>query len=69
MNLLNDILDSAQWGNKKIRLANRRFNMMKMIEKTLLIFEIQIETKEMMVSYHYDSKLSKHLYSDKFRVR
>lgn len=47
----------------------RKFNLIHLIEKTIQIFDIQKEKKELHVDYHYESKLPIKIYSDKNRIK
>ncbi|CAD8146573.1 unnamed protein product [Paramecium pentaurelia] len=69
LNLLNDILDSAQVENKKIKLVYRRFNLQKLIQKTISIFDSLKDKKDIIITFNYDSKIPIEVNSDKFRIR
>ncbi|CAD8044371.1 unnamed protein product [Paramecium primaurelia] len=69
LNLINDILDSAQVENKKLKLVYRKFNLEKLIAKTISIFDSLKDKKDIMITFNYDSKLPILVNSDKFRIR
>ncbi|CAK88233.1 unnamed protein product (macronuclear) [Paramecium tetraurelia] len=71
LNLVNDILDSAQLQNKKIRLVFRKFNLKRLIEKTISIFDIQKEKKELKIILNYctNQQINQFVNSDKNRIR
>ncbi|CAD8045614.1 unnamed protein product [Paramecium sonneborni] len=69
LNLINDILDSAQVENKKLKLVYRKFNLEKLIKKTISIFDSLKDKKDIMITFNYDSKLPAWVSSDKFRIR
>ncbi|CAD8137185.1 unnamed protein product [Paramecium octaurelia] len=70
LNLVNDILDSAQIQNNKIRLVFRKFNLKRLIEKTISIFDIQKEKKELKIILNYctNSQINQFVNSDKNRI-
>ncbi|CAD8139211.1 unnamed protein product [Paramecium octaurelia] len=55
LNLVNDILDQAQLQNRKIRLVFKKFNLKKLIDKTISIFDIQKEKKELTIILKYEN--------------
>ncbi|CAD8053299.1 unnamed protein product [Paramecium sonneborni] len=69
LNLVNDILDQAQLQNRKIRLVFKKFNLKKLIEKTISIFDIQKEKKELNIKLNYDDNIPQFVNSDKNRIR
>ncbi|CAD8061250.1 unnamed protein product [Paramecium sonneborni] len=69
LNLVNDILDQAQLQNRKIRLVFKKFNLKKLIEKTISIFDIQQEKKELNIELNYDDNIPQFVNSDKNRIR
>ncbi|CAD8056430.1 unnamed protein product [Paramecium sonneborni] len=72
LNLVNDILDQAQLQNNKIRLVFRKFNLKRLIEKTISIFEIQKEKKELKIILNYctnSQQVNQFVNSDKNRIR
>ena len=69
MNLINDILDAAQVDNKKIKLVLRKFNLAKLIDKTISIFDLLTDKKELTIKCDYNEKLPLRINSDKFRIR
>ncbi|CAD8047893.1 unnamed protein product [Paramecium primaurelia] len=71
LNLVNDILDQAQLQNNKIRLVFRKFNLKRLIEKTISIFDIQKEKKELKIILNYcnNSQVNQFVNSDKNRIR
>ncbi|CAD8047606.1 unnamed protein product [Paramecium sonneborni] len=69
LNLINDILDSAQFENKKLKLVYRKFNLEKLIKKTISIFDSLKDKKDIMITFNYDQKLPVQVSSDKFRIR
>ncbi|CAD8043106.1 unnamed protein product [Paramecium primaurelia] len=69
LNLVNDILDQAQLQNRKIRLVFKKFNLKKLINKTISIFDIQKEKKELTIILKYEDNVPQFLNSDKNRIR
>ncbi|CAD8133081.1 unnamed protein product [Paramecium octaurelia] len=69
LNLVNDILDQAQLQNRKIRLVFKKFNLKKLINKTISIFDIQKEKKELIILLNYDATVPEFINSDKNRIR
>ncbi|KAM3144455.1 hypothetical protein pb186bvf_003324 [Paramecium bursaria] len=69
LNLLNDILDAAQSENNQIRLVFRKFFLKKLIEKTIEIFVLISQKKNIKITYQCDYKIPKYVNSDKNRVR
>jgi hypothetical protein len=55
--------------NTKLRLVYKKFNLDKLIIKTISLFDSIIEKKELNVSYNYDHRLSYKVNSDKLRIR
>ncbi|CAD8139707.1 unnamed protein product [Paramecium pentaurelia] len=69
LNLVNDILDQAQLQNRKIRLVFKKFNLKKLINKTISIFDIQKEKKELTILFNYEVNVPEFINSDKNRIR
>ncbi|CAD8139762.1 unnamed protein product [Paramecium octaurelia] len=69
LNLLNDILDSAQVENNNIKLVYKKFNLQNLIKKTISIFDSLKDKKDIIITFNYDSKLPTAVNSDKFRIR
>ncbi|CAD8134856.1 unnamed protein product [Paramecium octaurelia] len=69
LNLINDILDQAQVENKKLKLVYKKFNLEKLICKTISIFDSLKDKKDINITFNYDSKLPILVNSDKFRIR
>ncbi|CAD8126953.1 unnamed protein product [Paramecium sonneborni] len=69
LNLINDILDAAQIENKSIRIVCRKFNLAKLIDKTISLFDLLKEKKGLNITFNYDPKLPLKINSDKLRIR
>ncbi|CAD8046193.1 unnamed protein product [Paramecium sonneborni] len=69
LNLINDILDAAQIENKSIRIVCRKFNLAKLIDKTISLFDLLKEKKGLNITFNYDPKLPFKINSDKLRIR
>ncbi|CAD8142695.1 unnamed protein product [Paramecium octaurelia] len=69
LNLINDILDAAQIENKTIRIVCRKFNLAKLIDKTISLFDLLKEKKGLNITFNYDPKLPLKINSDKLRIR
>ncbi|CAK78700.1 unnamed protein product (macronuclear) [Paramecium tetraurelia] len=69
LNLINDILDAAQIENKSIRIVCHKFNLPKLIEKTISLFDLLKEKKGLNITFNYDQKLPIKITSDKLRIR
>ncbi|CAD8044052.1 unnamed protein product [Paramecium primaurelia] len=69
LNLINDILDAAQIENKSIRIVCHKFNLPKLIDKTISLFDLLKEKKGLNITFNYDPKLPLKINSDKLRIR
>lgn len=48
---------------------NRKFNLAKLIDKTISLFDLLKEKKGLNITFNYDPKLPFKINSDKLRIR
>jgi len=70
LSLVNDMLDYAQMNNKKFKYTFRRFDLKKLIQECMNLFQIQCERKEITLSLSYpESSVKTEIVSDSNRIR
>lgn len=55
--------------NNNIKIVIRKFNLAKLIDKTISLFDSLKEKKELQITFNYDPKLNLKINSDKLRIR